>query len=275
MSQAPANSGIDIYYQNGYLTFSNGTALITEPPVGRWTHVALVCNSGSVTVYYNGRPQSNYSATANLGDSSNPLYIGRRGNNDFQYFPGELTGIRINNTVLYSTAFTPSRLPTAPTGTKLVMNGYYPLVDQSTSGHSISNGGATKTTDFPKLPATSSGGGGVGGGGFNGHPGVTVQLTPNINGVGAPEQAYAGDTITWTITSDSSMSGTTIYWWVDNDTAPMSTWESGANSGSVVLDSNGSATFDKKVAQNINAQFRMYIGVALYFGTVTHGYIGI
>ena len=272
MSQAPAGGGIDIYYQDGSLKFNNGTSLVSEPLAGHWTHVAVVCNSGDVNVYYNGRQQTLASpVSANLGNSSDPLYIGRRGNNDFQHFSGELTGIRINNTALYSTAFVPNRLPTAPTGTVLLMNGYYPLVDQSTSAHSISNGGATKSLDFPKLTAT----GGTGTPGTGAIQAQLMTLTPSTNGTGTPGTAYPGDTITWNITSNPFGAGLDVYWWVDYDAAPASTWVQGTNNGHLVLDSNGSGSFSLTVAQSAGVQFRMYIGHSLYQGTCTHGYIGV
>jgi hypothetical protein len=277
MSQAPAGGGIDIFYQDGSLKFNNGTVLVNEPLAGHWTHVALVCDSGNINVYYNGRQQTLASpVSANLGNGSDPLYIGRRGNNDFQYYPGELTGIRINNTALYNTTFTPDRLPAAPTGTKLLLNGYYPLVDQSTSGHGVSNGGATLTNDFPKLTATG-GTGSTGTGHVNvlGGGGITVTLTPSTDGTGTPGTAYPGDTITWTITSDPSFNNIRLYYWVDYDLAPASTWVENSNNGSVILDGAGNASFTRTVAQSAGVKFRMYIGTGLYQGTVTHGYIGV
>lgn len=95
--------GIDIYYQNNKLVINNGTILADEPTSGVWTHVALVNNAGSTTLYYNGT--SVYTGgNWNLGLSTATLVLGKRGQIPYQYFPGLLTSIRITNTAVYSTS---------------------------------------------------------------------------------------------------------------------------------------------------------------------------
>jgi hypothetical protein len=112
-----AGSRFDIIYYNGRLCVKNDTnGLVGEPAPGVWTHVALSSNAGNLKVFYNGvsvyEGQINYS----LSDTSTPLYIGRRGTGDFQYFSGKLTNIRICSTAKYSTDFIPNILPTLDSG---------------------------------------------------------------------------------------------------------------------------------------------------------------
>ena len=157
MSQYDNGSNrIDLYYQDGNLYINNGRSLCAEPTPGVWTHVALVCNGGgSLTVYYNGT--SVYTGAGyNLGADSTTLAIGRRGpSNDFQYFSGKLTGIRITNTVVYTGTFDPYTVALPPikiTGTKLLMNppNFSVFDDLSDSNHSFGN--ATQTavdSDYP------------------------------------------------------------------------------------------------------------------------------
>ena len=96
-------NGIDIFYQSGNLIVNNGTTLAAEPTPGVWTHVALVNNAGSTTLYYNGT-SVHTGGNWNLGNTSDTLVIGKRGPGNFQYFNGKLTGIRITNTAIYKTS---------------------------------------------------------------------------------------------------------------------------------------------------------------------------
>jgi len=126
--------------------------------------------------------------------------------------------------------------------------------------------------------AASGGTGTPGSGYLNGYSGHIVTLTPTTNGSGNPHTAYPGDTITWTITSNSSaLNGVTVYYWVDNDAVPYTDWTYPQNYGQIVLDSNGNGSFNRTVAANPpqHGLFRMYIGTSLYQGTITHGYIGV
>jgi hypothetical protein len=157
MSQYDNGSNrLDLYYQGGNLYINNGRSLCAEPTPGVWTHVALVCNGGgSLTVYYNGT--SVYTGAGyTLNAASTTLAIGRRGpSNDFQYFAGKLTGIRITNTVVYTGTFNPYTVafpPAKVTGTKLLMNppNFSVFDDLSDSNHSFGN--ATQTAvdnDYP------------------------------------------------------------------------------------------------------------------------------
>jgi hypothetical protein len=152
MSQQPNSGTIDIFLQNGNLIINNGVTLCAEPTPGVWTHVAIVvtaAGAGGIKVYYNGVSVSGIVAGGyNLPDTSNDIWIGRRGNNDFQYFNGKLANIRISNTPRYSTTFTPPLTLVTDANTKLALDGN--LVDRSASAHTITNTGtATSNLDFP------------------------------------------------------------------------------------------------------------------------------
>ena len=77
----------------------------TEPTVGVWTHVAIVNNSGSQTVFYNGAKQTKVEGsydTANYTNNTDPLYIGRLAPIFGGFFNGEMANVRILNRPLYS-----------------------------------------------------------------------------------------------------------------------------------------------------------------------------
>ena len=126
------SSGIDIYYQDAKLKVNNGVVLADEPPVGQWTHVALVSDGEELKLYYNGVNQ--YTGGAwNLGNTTDPLVIGKRGQLPYQYFPGQLAMIRISGAAMYSTNFTSTTTYTVEeSGTILFLGTDNPLADLST-----------------------------------------------------------------------------------------------------------------------------------------------
>jgi len=156
MAQRDTDSGIDIFYQNGYLVIRNGTVVTAEPPAGVWTHVAIVSDNTTLSVYYNGVAQSVSGSGGNLQNNKYPLAIGCRGPlNNFQYFNGSLWGIRINNTVVYTADFNPYEVALPPTnipGTVLLINEYAVstgnFIDSSYNKNLV-NRGATHSTDVP------------------------------------------------------------------------------------------------------------------------------
>ena len=108
--------------------------------------------------------------------------------------------------------------------------------------------------------------------------GITYTLTPYTNGTGNPGTANPGDMITWTLTSSpADTSGRRMYYWVDNNDVPSNTWVANGNDGSEVLDGSGVMSFARQVVSNppVPGVFRMYVGMSLYQGFVTHGYISI
>ena len=167
LGQNTGNSGIDIFQQRGklYLGKSEYTDLGAEPTPGVWTHVAVVSNAGTVKVYYNGT--SVYGPTAvgyNLTNSTDKLYVGIRsqGNNPIsqQSFSGQLTGIRITNTAVYTGTFNPLTValpPTKVTGTKLLINPtVIPAIDDaSDSAHGVGGIGQVSKYYPPSVQLTS------------------------------------------------------------------------------------------------------------------------
>jgi hypothetical protein len=156
MSQRDSQSSIDIFYQGGNLVIRNGVTVTAEPPPGVWTHVAIVSDNTALSVYYNGLSQSVSGNGGNLQDDLYPLSIGCRGSyNNFQYFNGSLYGIRINNSVVYSTVFNPYEVALPPTnisGTVLLVKEYQVSTGNfidSSYNTSLVNNGVTHSTNVP------------------------------------------------------------------------------------------------------------------------------
>lgn len=156
MAQRDGGSNIDIFYQNGDLIIRNGVTVTAEPTPGVWTHVAIVSDNTTLSVYYNGLTQSVSGSGGNMIDNKLPLAIGSRGPyNNFQYFNGSLWGIRINNTIVYTTNFNPYDVAFPPTnipGTVLLINEYAVSTGNfidSSYNKTLVNKGATHSTDVP------------------------------------------------------------------------------------------------------------------------------
>lgn len=97
---------------------SNTTGTI---PSNRWSHVALVRQGSTFTVYINGNGET-VSPPAFTGDGSSAAEIGRKINNSSEEFTGFISNLRVvKGTAVYTADFTPSTEPlTEVTNTKLL-----------------------------------------------------------------------------------------------------------------------------------------------------------
>lgn len=141
-------------------------------------------------------------------------------------------------------------------GTLYAMNSYTLRNDSSYGGYSLEGTGQAVTTTYN---------------------GTMYTLTPSTNGTASPAYANPGDTITWTVTTNTGAANQTLYIWVDNNTVPANTWVENTNDGTITLDGNGAGSFSLTVVNSVPVHnlFRMYIGMSLYQGFGTHGYIGV
>jgi hypothetical protein len=122
----------------------------TEPTAGVWTHVAVVYNSGTQKVYYNGVEQTKTSGNY-LGNgwtnTTSDLYIGRLAPNYASHFDGKMALVRISSTAKYTEAFTATTTYGVEGDTRLFLGKVNPTVDGK--AHAITNNGVTLSSDFP------------------------------------------------------------------------------------------------------------------------------
>lgn len=106
-------------YGGGWTT---GTQTSSTVPVAAWTHIAMVCNSGSLKIYING-VQSGTAATSIDFTTSATTYIGRYSGGT-RNLTGYISNLRVlKGTALYTADFTPPTSPlTAITNTSLLLN---------------------------------------------------------------------------------------------------------------------------------------------------------
>ena len=112
--------------------------------------MAIVNNSGTQKVWYNGSEQSKVEGTfgsASYTDSTNPLYIGRLGPVNNAPFNGKMAMVRISNAAKYTGSFTATTTYNVEADTKLFLSKFNPTVDAK--AHTITNQGISLSTDFP------------------------------------------------------------------------------------------------------------------------------
>jgi hypothetical protein len=129
---------------------ANEDVRYTEPTPGQWTHVAIVNDEGTQTVWYNGVEQTKVSGTfgtANYTNGIAPLRIGRLGPQNGGTLSGKMAMVRISNTAKYATAFTATTTYGVEADTKLFLSSDTPTVDSMSL--TVTNNGVALSSDFP------------------------------------------------------------------------------------------------------------------------------
>ena len=123
-----------------------------------WHHVAIVRNSGTIAVYYDGTSQSAQSGS--FSDSTD--YSGsdglRIGSGNLDEFAGYLSNFRsVSGTAVYTSNYSAPTTPlTAITNTKVLVCCSNRFRDKSTSAHSITTGSEPKIQPFsPFAPSAA------------------------------------------------------------------------------------------------------------------------
>ena len=105
--------GLDVFIYTGGVIYVNGAngGTTTALALNVWTHVAVVYNSGTLTIYFNGVSQSLIGVTTGYNFTANgTVYIGNSTGNA-QFFSGYLSNVRVvKGVAVYTGNFTP---PTA------------------------------------------------------------------------------------------------------------------------------------------------------------------
>jgi hypothetical protein len=177
-----------------YPVYWQSTALITSSiavTLNAWTHVAVVRNSGTTTLYVGGVSGGTYADSLDL---SAP-YVNIGGNTLGDYFTGQISNLRmIKGTAVYTTAFTPPTTTLrAIAGTNLLMPLMAsPFMDLSVNILPIVNTGTVATTT--QAPSLTTGTTDV----TN-----TYTLTSSI-----PLATFTGSSLGTTLTVASGLTGT-------------------------------------------------------------------
>jgi hypothetical protein len=127
MNFGVANGIPRFMWYNGAVTYLDSSIAITA---NTWNHIAVVFNgsgSSNLKIYVNGvlgGTGTFTNLTWSTGSGGNNLYIGAVGNNQAtSCWPGYISNLRITNSAVYTTNFTPPTIPvTAITNTSLLLN---------------------------------------------------------------------------------------------------------------------------------------------------------
>ena len=103
---------------------SSGTSSSISIYLNQWSHVALVRNGSTFTLYINGVSGATASTSSNIRLDTT-FWIGRGSSGSNPYWNGYISNARVvKGTAVYTSAFTPSTTPlTAVTNTSLLLNG--------------------------------------------------------------------------------------------------------------------------------------------------------
>lgn len=122
------------YGQAGILTVSASSILN-----GAWHHVAVVRNSGTITIYFDGTSVGTVSNSTDYSNQTLTYDIGYGNQSAGRYLTGKLSNFRIvNGTAVYTSNFTPPSTPlTNITNTKVLTFQNPTLIDNSSSARSL------------------------------------------------------------------------------------------------------------------------------------------
>jgi hypothetical protein len=149
--------------------YIGGTAYYSSSGIvskNTWQHIAIVRNSNTITFYVNGVAGGSVTHTGSAGDNA-AFGIGARANASYKV-NGYLSNVRITNTAVYTSAFTPSTTPfTAIAGTVLLTCQSNRFIDNSTNAFTITVNGTPSVQRFsPFSPTASYAAATIGGSGY-------------------------------------------------------------------------------------------------------------
>ena len=134
---------------DGELKIQTGSSSIPTSftvPKNTWTHLAFVNNGGSYTVYANGTSVG--SGTNTVTPQNTYVTVGAF-QSGAEYFQGYISNVRITNTAVYTSAFTPSTTPlTAISGTSFLTCQSNRFIDNSTNAYAITAYGNSSVQRF-------------------------------------------------------------------------------------------------------------------------------
>ena len=169
-SQSAASNTPFLYSDSGgtlYFHFANANRISgtgTSLAAGAWSHVALCRSSGSTKLFVNGTQiGSTYSDNNNYVTPASNWSIGGSLEQSLYNVEAVMSNVRVvKGSALYTSNFTaPTSALTAVSGTVLLaLQGDDPFVDNSSSGHSLTNNGA-KAVSFGPFDADDAGEGGL------------------------------------------------------------------------------------------------------------------
>lgn len=120
-----SDAGFDFNVSNSGNVGFNAASTTSTISLNTWTHVAVVCNSGTVSIYFNGVSQTLTGTTTGINVAgTNTLTVGTYQTNSGFAWQGYISNFRIvKNSAVYTSNFTALTAPLTPiTNTQLLLN---------------------------------------------------------------------------------------------------------------------------------------------------------
>ena len=132
--------------QSSLFTYTGGL-----PPVGQWTHIALVRNGTKAHLYFNGIDVTGPKTVNYGGYTSGNIHIGTNAGALASVFNGKISNVRFTKSAVYTSSFRPPTEPlTNITNTELLCCNNSSVTGSTvTPGTIASSGGPSASTDSP------------------------------------------------------------------------------------------------------------------------------
>jgi hypothetical protein len=140
-----------VFYASSSLSnwdVASGEVIVSNIVKNQWYHVAASRSGSSIKLFVNGAVTTSFTSGSTLGTNAGALTIGASlsGDRDPTMY---VSNLRINNTALYTAAFTPSTTPlTAVSGTALLTCQSNRFVDNSTNNFTVTPNGNVSVQRF-------------------------------------------------------------------------------------------------------------------------------
>ena len=159
-----------VFYASSSLSgwdVASGEVIVSNIVKNQWYHVAASRSGSSIKLFANGAVTTSFTGGSTLGTNAGAFTIGASlsGDRDPTMY---VSNLRINNTALYTAAFTPSTTPlTAVSGTALLTCADSRFIDDSTNNFTLTPNGTPSVQRFnPFGTATAYSTGVIGGSGY-------------------------------------------------------------------------------------------------------------
>lgn len=140
----------------GFYNYPTATTTSSTISLNTWTHVAIVRNSGTITLYINGVSGATVSNSNNISDTAVQIMRGFGGITSSPV--GYMSNLRVVvGTAVYTSNFTPSTTPlTAIANTRLLTLQNATFIDNSTNNYTITSNGDSVPRQFNPFGWTST-----------------------------------------------------------------------------------------------------------------------
>lgn len=135
-----------------------GNSIVSTNPISlnAWTHLALVSDGTNLRLFINGTQSGSTAAVGTQAASAAITRIGAYQTNGSLAYAGYISNVRINNSAIYTTNFTPSTQPlTTIAGTSLLTCADNRFIDESANNFVLTRVGDTRVTNFSPFKAVA------------------------------------------------------------------------------------------------------------------------